>query len=241
MATQVDLGKIRPVWKGDWVASTAYEQNDMVKVGVDSYICTAAHTSGSTFADTNWDVLAVGAEIPAQTGNSGQFLGTTGTDLQWQPVITKVVNVEHFTGKAGRITIAGAGDTTNILSTSSYTAERSDTFLLITADIHGQSYSNHYGISLRYNVNGSGWVTAQHAVGSRGGACVTYDDNNNNSHNLTLQGTVPNSAFSAGDTIQFGMYQHNNGNDYAVYGGSQSGWESAEYGRGNHVVFEIVE
>jgi hypothetical protein len=83
MATQVDLGKIRPVWKGDWAASTAYEQNDMVKVGVDSYICTAAHTSGSTFADTNWDILALGAEMPDQTGNSGEFLTTNGTSMEW--------------------------------------------------------------------------------------------------------------------------------------------------------------
>jgi len=86
MATQVDLGKIRPVWKGDWAASTAYEQNDMVKEGVDSYICTTAHTSGSTFADTNWDILALGAEIPAQSGNSGKVLKTDGTDLEWGDV-----------------------------------------------------------------------------------------------------------------------------------------------------------
>jgi hypothetical protein len=86
MATQVDLGKIRPVWKGNWAASTAYEQNDMVKVGVDSYICTAAHTSGSTFADTNWDVLAVGAEMPSQSGHSGNFLTTDGSTLSWGTV-----------------------------------------------------------------------------------------------------------------------------------------------------------
>jgi hypothetical protein len=83
MATQVDLGKIRPVWKGDWAASTAYEQNDMVKEGVDSYICTAAHTSGSTFSDTNWDILALGAEMPDQTGNAGEFLTTNGTSMTW--------------------------------------------------------------------------------------------------------------------------------------------------------------
>jgi hypothetical protein len=83
MATQVDLGKIRPVWKGNWAASTAYEQNDMVKEGVDSYICIAAHTSGSTFADTNWDILALGAEIPAQTGYAGKALITDGTNMSW--------------------------------------------------------------------------------------------------------------------------------------------------------------
>jgi hypothetical protein len=96
MATQVDLGKIRPVWKGDWAASTAYEQNDMVKVGVDSYICTAAHTSGSTFADTNWDTLAVGAELPSQTGYAGKVLTTDGSTLSWGQG-GGVVQVKSFT------------------------------------------------------------------------------------------------------------------------------------------------
>jgi hypothetical protein len=119
MATQVDLGKIRPVWKGDWAASTAYEQNDMVKVGVDSYICTAAHTSGSTFADTNWDVLAVGAEIPAQSGNSGNFLQTDGTNLSWASASAGLKSQQVFTSNgtwtkpAGinliKVTVTGGG------------------------------------------------------------------------------------------------------------------------------------
>jgi hypothetical protein len=83
MATQVDLGKIRPVWKGDWAASTAYEQNDMVRHGVNSYICVTAHTSGSSFSDTNWHVIAYGSDIPAQAGNAGKALKTDGTNLSW--------------------------------------------------------------------------------------------------------------------------------------------------------------
>lgn len=86
MATQVDLGKIRPVWKGDWAASTAYEQNDMVKEGVHSYICTAAHTSGSTFTTTNWSLIAAGVEFPTQAGNTDKFLTTDGSTISWGDV-----------------------------------------------------------------------------------------------------------------------------------------------------------
>jgi hypothetical protein len=109
MATQVDLGKIRPVWKGDWAASTAYEQNDMVKVGVDSYICTAAHTSGSTFADTNWDILALGAELPAQSGNAGKVLVTDGTNLSWGQG-GKLIGVDVFTNN-NRVALSNAVST----------------------------------------------------------------------------------------------------------------------------------
>jgi len=80
---QIDLGKIRPVWKGSWTANTAYEQHDMVKHGVNSYICTTAHTSGSSFSSSNWDDLAQGADIPAQAGNAGYALKTDGTNLSW--------------------------------------------------------------------------------------------------------------------------------------------------------------
>jgi len=85
MATTVDLGKVRPVWKGTWSSGTAYEVHDMVKEGVNSYICTTAHTSSGTFSNdsANWDNLAVGAEIPSQTGNSGLALKTDGTNLSW--------------------------------------------------------------------------------------------------------------------------------------------------------------
>jgi hypothetical protein len=83
MATQVDLGKIRPVWKGDWTSSTAYEQNDMIRHGVNSYICVTAHTSGGSFSDANWNVIAYGAELPAQSGNSGKVLVTDGSSLSW--------------------------------------------------------------------------------------------------------------------------------------------------------------
>ena len=85
MATTVDLGKVRPVWKGTWSGSTAYEVHDMVKEGVNSYICTTGHTSSGTFSNdsANWDDLAQGAELPLQTGNSGKVLKTDGSTLSW--------------------------------------------------------------------------------------------------------------------------------------------------------------
>jgi hypothetical protein len=83
--TQIDLGKIKPIWKGDWATGTAYEKNDMVKHGANSYIATAAHTAGATFAgdSASWDTMATGADIPSQSGQSGKALTTDGSTLSW--------------------------------------------------------------------------------------------------------------------------------------------------------------
>jgi len=97
MATTVDLGKVRPVWKGTWSGSTAYEVHDMVKEGVNSYICTTGHTSSGTFSNdsANWDTMATGADIPSQTGNSGNFLKTDGSTLSWADTGGAILQVRY--------------------------------------------------------------------------------------------------------------------------------------------------
>ena len=40
--------------KGDWVASTFYKLNDIVKYGNDQYRCTTGHTSTGTFGSGNF-------------------------------------------------------------------------------------------------------------------------------------------------------------------------------------------
>lgn len=85
MAT-IDLGRIKPVWQGTWAGSTAYEVEDIVRHGVDTYICTTAHTSdATTFSNdsANWETMAQGADIPSQSGQAGKALVTDGTSLSW--------------------------------------------------------------------------------------------------------------------------------------------------------------
>jgi hypothetical protein len=112
MAT-IDLGKIKPVWKGDWAGSTAYEKNDMVLEGVNSYICTTAHTSSGTFSsDTaNWDIMAYGAELPAQSGNAGKSLVTDGTSLSWGTSFNELTDVGLWFDTAGAEGPAGPSST----------------------------------------------------------------------------------------------------------------------------------
>lgn len=84
MAT-VNLGRIKPIWQGQWAGSTAYAKDDIVRYGVDSYICVTAHTSSADFAtdSVNWNVMSQGAALPSQTGNANKTLITDGTNLSW--------------------------------------------------------------------------------------------------------------------------------------------------------------
>jgi len=99
MATTVDLGKVRPVWKGTWSGSTAYEVHDMVKSGLDSYICTTGHTSSGTFSNdsANWDTLATGF-----SGDAADL--TTGTipDARF-PATLPAVDGSSLTGLSSAI------------------------------------------------------------------------------------------------------------------------------------------
>ncbi len=73
-------------WRGEWTTSTAYLVDDVVYAGVSTYIATADFTSDATSFenDTNWDILALGADyLPSQLGNAGKFLSTNGSNAVW--------------------------------------------------------------------------------------------------------------------------------------------------------------
>jgi len=90
MAT-VNLGRIKPVWKNEWTASTSYVADDIVRSGTASYICVNAHTSGATFAvGSDWELMAAGGVdgtdgTTVGTGTTGQVLQTdsAGTGVEW--------------------------------------------------------------------------------------------------------------------------------------------------------------
>ena len=50
-------------WKGAYTGGTAYKNNDVVKYGATTYICTEDHTAPATLDETKWDVFASGLEF----------------------------------------------------------------------------------------------------------------------------------------------------------------------------------
>ena len=101
MAT-LNLGRIKPVFRGAYDNSTAYVVDDIVTSGGESFICILASTGNATSNATYWTKLAqkgtdgtdVGTTLTTQgdilyrdgsglqrlgAGTSGQFLKTQGT------------------------------------------------------------------------------------------------------------------------------------------------------------------
>jgi hypothetical protein len=77
MAT-VNLGRIKPVFKGAYAGGTAYVVDDIVTSGNETFICILASTGNATSNATYWTKLASkGAD--GSNGSNGTDVGTTIT------------------------------------------------------------------------------------------------------------------------------------------------------------------
>lgn len=105
----VNLGRLRLKWRGLWAGSTAYVKDDIVRYGVDSYICTTAHTSPGAFSTSDgWELMMQGTELPAQSGYTDKVLTTDGTNpgnLSWgdsgKVLQTKTISANYNWGSVG--------------------------------------------------------------------------------------------------------------------------------------------
>ena len=100
MAT-INIGKLRVNWKGAYNNSTAYEANDAVSSGGNSYICILTSQGNAVTNSTYWNVMAQGtsalttsgdlltyegsAQVRKPIGASGHVLRSTGTTVAYGP------------------------------------------------------------------------------------------------------------------------------------------------------------
>ena len=149
MATTVDLGKVRPVWKGTWSGSTAYEVHDMVKSGLDSYICTTGHTSSGTFSNdsANWDTLATGF-----SGDAADITSGTIPDARF-PATLPAIDGSNLTGvDGGKLLQVVNNNDTNISSFSS-PSNNSWAGTVVVASITPQSSTSRMVVFVNFGVN----------------------------------------------------------------------------------------
>lgn len=75
-------------YRGEWEGNTTYLINDIVYYGVSTYRASAEFTSDATTFedDEDWELFALGADVPSQASNSGNFLSTDGSSLIWATV-----------------------------------------------------------------------------------------------------------------------------------------------------------
>ena len=124
MAT-LNLGRIKPVFRGAYAGGTAYVVDDIVTSGGETFICIQASTGNATSSATYWTKLAekgtngtngtdVGTTITTQgdilyrdgsglarlgAGTSGQFLKTQGTGANpvWASAGGGLQSIQSFT------------------------------------------------------------------------------------------------------------------------------------------------
>jgi len=60
-------------WKGVYTGGTAYKNNDVVKYGATTYICTEDHTAPANLDETKWDVFASGLEFEDSWNGTTQY------------------------------------------------------------------------------------------------------------------------------------------------------------------------
>ncbi len=83
---EINLGKIRIVYRGDWADSTEYRELDIVLYDGSSYLCKTDHTSEATttpvLVPANWSVFAKG-------GSGGAGISDIEINEKGELIVTK--------------------------------------------------------------------------------------------------------------------------------------------------------
>ena len=166
MAT-LNLGRIKPVFRGAYNNSTAYVVDDIVTSSGSSYICIQASTGNATSNASYWTQLAaggtdVGTTITTQgdilyrdgsglqrlaAGTSGQFLKTQGTGANpvWGDLVSPIVKVtqlEHTT----RYNLSDSANNALFTMTVNKSKDASTSYLLVHGQIPSRgAYSDYCG------------------------------------------------------------------------------------------------
>ena len=128
--------------KGDHATATFYKLNDIVKSGVSQYICTTQHTSTATINLANFTLYVLGGDVATQSGKSGQFLSTDGTNTSWVDIVEAA---------------PGALDTLNELAAS--LADDPDFAGTITTALAGKEPTLTAGTTTQYYRGDKTWQT----------------------------------------------------------------------------------
>jgi len=118
MAT-LNLGRIKPVFKGAYSGGTAYVIDDIVTSGGSSYICIQAHGAGTQAVTVTayWSVLAAtGTDVGATITTQGDILYRDGSGVQRLAKPASDLFLQNTSGGVLSWAAAGGGKVGQVLT-----------------------------------------------------------------------------------------------------------------------------
>ena len=134
MAT-LNLGRIKPVFRGAYNNGTAYVVDDIVTSGGSSYICIQASTGNAVSNATYWTLMAEGGDVASTLTTQGDILYRDGSGLQ-----------RLGAGTSGQALITGgtgANPSWGTITSGTYSIHRIDSYGYAT-DVSGSYGSDNY-------------------------------------------------------------------------------------------------
>jgi hypothetical protein len=128
MAT-LNLGRIKPVFKGAYSGGTAYVIDDIVTSGGSSYICIQAHGAGTQAVTVTayWSVLAAtGTDVGATITTQGDILYRDGSGVQRLAKPASDLFLQNTSGGVLSWAAAGGGKVGQVVAVH-HTAQESTT------------------------------------------------------------------------------------------------------------------
>ena len=199
---QIDIGKIKPVFKGTYDNSTAYVLDDIVYYNGSSYVAKTSTTGNLPTDNTKWNLLASGSggiyDSTLSIGSANQILAVNsgGTALEFQNASSGGLKQVKLTSTA----------TSQTHSSSSWT-DLTNVGLSITPSSASHKILVQIGIAHRFGQSNTGFM----ARVDRGGTIVFAETEQKatyiNGSGTELQGRTPYMFLDTPNTTSAITYQ----------------------------------
>ena len=230
MAT-VNLGRIKPVFRGAYSGSTAYVVDDIVTSGGSSYICIQAHGAGTQAVNQTayWTLMAEGGDVASTLTTQGDVLYRDGSGLQrlakpasnkflqntsggvvsWESVSGGLLQMVHT--EISTEPTRSAGNTYADISGLNLTitpASTSNKILIVfNAGIVANSSESTSFVLKRAISGGATTILGGHTSGSRQAAWVRHDSDTDSNHDYGVHAeyydTTHNTTSAITYTVQW--------------------------------------
>ena len=200
---EVDLGKIKFKWMGQYINTVPYEKDDVVSYSGSSYIAKNPVTGVTPTSAANpfWDIMALGSDLGSVAANAGDFFYYDGSSFQnlgagalgqvllqggnntpqWQTpdVVAPVIQQRQYTDY-NRTGVANASRYYFGQSASGCSITPRKYNSIIKIDIHtfGEPSTHNNGYRVQFSTdNGANWANLRITTGnaSRHGQSNAYE------------------------------------------------------------------